>query len=152
MSRLIQKYEAVVQALLSADSVPGLGRSLLDSFKCSHGAAAFFCRLISCAAASEAFHTKYTRDEHEELVHMKRLPCQVASCQYTSIGFRTSTDLKRHMQAYHSGPRPSIIPPSIRRMNSPSRSSLPRLRDSGIADLEESSIQSLVPAAPATSD
>ncbi|KAK7703167.1 hypothetical protein SLS57_011051 [Botryosphaeria dothidea] len=32
--------------------------------------------LRECAAASEAFHTEYARDEHEKLVHMKRLPCQ----------------------------------------------------------------------------
>lgn len=128
MSRLIQEHETIVQALLSANSVPGLAQDRLDTFKRSHGAAAFFCSLSSCAAASEAFPTEYARDEHEKLVHMRRLPCLVASCSYTSIGFRDSKDLKRHMRDYHSGPKPSIIPASVRRIASQPRPSMPRVR------------------------
>ncbi|OMP84900.1 hypothetical protein BK809_0000652 [Diplodia seriata] len=127
MRRLMREYESVVQALLSADAIPGLSQDVLEDFKRSNGTGAFFCRFSTCVDASNTFQSESARDAHERLVHMKRLLCQAVSCPYPGVGFKTPKDLKRHMQTYHPGPRPSVVPPSVRRTNLHPQSTLPRM-------------------------
>jgi hypothetical protein len=113
-SRLAQVYESAVVYLLAQHEVPGITPAILRAFQKSYASTAFRCRFPHCERLSLGFPTAELRLEHET-IHVQRLYCQIASCQYNRIGFGKRSALNAHTRKHHGQSNTLLIPAKVRR-------------------------------------
>lgn len=112
-SQLSQKYESAIVHLLAQHEVEGISPALLRAFQESYASTAFFCRFPHCDRLSLGFPTTKLRYEHEA-IHIQRVYCQTASCQYSRIGFAKRTALNAHTRKHNGKPSIQLIPAKVR--------------------------------------
>ncbi|EUC41875.1 hypothetical protein COCMIDRAFT_57997, partial [Bipolaris oryzae ATCC 44560] len=112
-SQLSQKYENAIVHLLAQHEVEGISSALLRAFQESYASNAFFCRFPHCDRLSLGFPAAQLRCEHE-VVHIQRVYCQTASCQYSRIGFAKKSALKAHTRKHHGQSSIQLMPAKVR--------------------------------------
>jgi hypothetical protein len=112
-SRLAHTYESAVVHLLTQHEVPGITPAVLRAFQESYASTAFRCRFPHCERLSLGFPTAELRLEHET-IHVQRLYCQIASCQYNRIGFGKRSALNAHTRKHHGKSNVLLIPAKVR--------------------------------------
>jgi hypothetical protein len=106
-SKVSQKYQAVVESLLSEAPSEGSDTHTLAEFKTIYGPTAFVCGFYRCPRSSNGFISSRARDEHEAL-HSIRYNCPESSCVYSSTRFSKLNLLQKHIQQYHSKPEDPV--------------------------------------------
>jgi hypothetical protein len=106
-SKVSQKYQAVVESLLSEPPSEGPDAHTLAEFKKKFGPTAFVCGFYRCPRSSNGFISSQARDEHEAL-HSTQYNCPESNCVYSSTKFSTLKLLQKHIQQYHSKPEDPV--------------------------------------------
>src|SRR5436190_19226602 len=114
-SEVLHSYNKRAQHLLNVNSLPGLNREQLASFKQYYVSSAFVCRFRGCPRTTDGYSTERGREDHETLQHTDGIKCIEASCSWSRIGFKTSAALKRHTQKFHFTPENAKRPLVVRR-------------------------------------
>ena len=100
-SNINVKYQQLMHKVMMTDSVPGLDREALAKFKQRFEDTAYICRYADCPGRSMGFSSTSTRDDHEKLRHGQGIVCTEPSCLRNHVGFKTSEQLRRHIQTAH---------------------------------------------------
>lgn len=112
-SRLTVEFEKSVLCLLSQESVDGLPKDKLESFKSSYASTAFQCRYPFCPNRTASFASAQLRGQHEA-THVRRIYCQVSTCQWSRIGFKNKSGLDNHVRTNHSEVTKILVPSKVR--------------------------------------
>ena len=91
-----------MECLLSPDVLlkfPGIDSDTHRRFVESYGESAFVCRFVHCSFSTAGFATLKQRDQHESQ-HRRKYCCPQPTC-FSSTGFTSNAQLKRHNDKYH---------------------------------------------------
>ncbi|PSN61329.1 hypothetical protein BS50DRAFT_534675 [Corynespora cassiicola Philippines] len=129
-SNLVAYFESSVLYLLTQDNIDGIPQTILQAFRKSYASTAFRCRFPSCPQASTGFASDETRLQHE-MVHLHRVKCKIATCQWSRIGFSSKARLDAHNKKHHDFQPTLFIPPQVRRLVEGGESSQRNLVEEG---------------------
>jgi hypothetical protein len=93
--------------------VDGLPKDKLESFKSSYASTAFQCRYPFCPNRTAGFASAQLRGQHEA-THVRRIYCQVSTCQWSRIGFKNKSGLDNHVRTDHSEVTKILVPSKVR--------------------------------------
>jgi hypothetical protein len=93
--------------------VDGLPKDKLESFKSSYASTAFQCRYPFCPNRTAGFASARLRGQHEA-THVRRIYCQVSTCQWSRIGFKNKSGLDNHVRTDHSEVTKILVPSKVR--------------------------------------
>ena len=91
----------------------GLPKDKLESFKSSYASTAFQCRYPFCPNRTAGFASAQLRRQHEA-THVRRIYCQVSTCQWSRIGFKNKSGLDNHVRTDHSEVTKILVPSKVR--------------------------------------
>jgi hypothetical protein len=135
---MLQNYNIYTKQLLSAQEIPGLRSKVLEYFKQCHADASLLFTYQGCKWASIGFSTANDLAKHQ-VIHGPSFICNVPTCEYAIIGFRTSAGLNQHTRKYHVTEGGHVKPRTLRRTTdriSATRSLIPPLPQ-GVSESHE---------------
>ena len=91
----------------------GLPKDKLESFKSSYASTAFQCRYPLCPNRTAGFASAQLRGQHEA-THVRRIYCQVSTCQWSRVGFKNKSGLDNHVRTDHSEVTKILVPSKVR--------------------------------------
>lgn len=97
---LLSNFKTLSKQAVNSKSIPDIRDDVLAEFKRLNTACQFLCAYHGCQRGSDGFASRRELSNHRPM-HGPSFVCSVGSCQYSVIGFKTSSGMRQHTQKYH---------------------------------------------------